>query len=511
MSIRINADASHRPTSETFGDNARAALGDEQLRAALDRAMAVFGERRHAAVAAVPDWEAMRDRARAVKDEVLLNLDRYLKEFVANAEVAGATVHWAREASEACEIVVELAAARGVRSVVKSKSMVTEEIHLNAAFAERGIEAVETDLGEYIVQLAGETPSHVVAPAIHKSRRDVAELFAATLGSDPLSDETALTRIAREKLRRRFSDAGMGISGVNFGVADTGTIAILENEGNARLTTTVPSVHVALMGIEKLIPRIADLALMLLVLSRSGSGQAITSYQSLITGVKRRRDDEGPSELHIVLLDNGRSRMLAHPVTRQSLACIRCGACLNVCPVYQQIGGHAYGTVYSGPIGAVISPQLMGLSKTSELPYASSLCGACREACPVKIDIPELLLHLRTEVVSGRSSTVDDDGQNRPPPRDAMERFAFRLFSIVMTRPWLMERSSGIGRFVLRMIPKGGSGGRFEGFLRRALPPLGAWTASRDMRPLAPQSFRDLWKASLAREAERLPRSGPDS
>ena len=484
--------------SEAFGDNARVALADTELRSALDRAMSVFGERRHASVAAVPNWQELRNRARDLKDDVLLNLDRYLEEFAANAEDAGATVHWARDATEACRIITNLADTHGVRSVVKSKSMATEEIHLNVALAGRGIEPVETDLGEYIIQLAGETPSHVVAPAIHKSKRQVSELFAEKLGTALTDDETVLTQIARQTLRRRFSEAGMGISGVNFAVAETGTIVILENEGNARLATTVPAIHVAVMGIEKLIPRFTDLALMLTVLSRSGSGQQITSYQSMLTGVKRCPEDEGSKELHIVLLDNGRSRMLAHPVTRQSLACIRCGACLNVCPVFQQVGGHAYGSVYSGPIGAVITPQLMGLSTTSELPYASSLCGACREACPVKIDIPELLLHLRAAVVEGGTPATRAAGMDDPPPRNRKERAAFRAYAVVMSRPRLMEWSASIARVLQRITRSdGGRVGAQTGILSRLAPPLGAWTAWRDLRPLAPRSFRELWRESL--------------
>jgi len=377
-------------------------------------------------------------------------------------------VHWARDAAEACDIIGGIAERRGARTVVKSKSMASEEIHLNAALARRGIEPVETDLGEYIVQLAGETPSHIVVPAIHKTRAQIAALFAEKLGIAPSDDVTTLAAAARQALRRRFAEADLGISGVNFAVAETGTILILENEGNARLTTSLPRTHVALMGIEKVIPRFADLEVFLKLLPRSGTGQVLTAYQSLITGTKRRLQDEGPEELHIVVLDNGRSRMLASPVTRQALACIRCGACLNACPVYRQIGGHAYGSVYPGPIGAVLSPQLFGLARSAALPYASTLCGACRDVCPVKIDIPALLLHLRAQVVAGRVGE----------PR-SLERLAFRIYTAVMVRPrlfaWLMRAVRSL----------------------RIMPPLGAWTKWRDLRPLAPQSFRELWQAGL--------------
>src|SRR5713101_2531375 len=394
------------PTTETFDANARAALTNTQLRGALRNATSLFGARRLEAARGLDNWEELRSHARAIKDETLLHLNQYLEEFAANAEKVGAQIHWARDADEANGIVCRLACERGARLVVKSKSMVTEEIHLNAALQAVGVDAVETDLGEYIIQLAGETPSHIIAPAIHKTKGQIAELFTDKLGIAPTNDIARLTSTARQVLRQKFAAADIGISGVNFGVAETGTILILENEGNIRLTTSLPKTHIAVMGIEKVVPRLADLEVFLKLLPRSGTGQHLTSYQSLITGTKRRPEDEGPDEVHIILLDNGRSRMLARAVTRQSLACIRCGACLNACPVYQQVGGHAYGSVYPGPIGAVITPQLTPIKMSAQLPYASSLCGACREVCPVKIDIPELLLHLRSEVVEGTMSSI---------------------------------------------------------------------------------------------------------
>src|ERR1041385_8116655 len=385
-------------SSETFRENARAALADVHLRGALKHATTLFGERRKEAAASLPNWEALRIEARAIKDEALSHLDRYLDEFARNAEHRGAKIHRAHDAAAANAIICKLAADARARVIVKSKSMTTEETHLNDALEAAGMQVVETDLGEYIIQLADEPPSHIIAPAIHKTRGQIAELFTAELGMPPTDDIVQLTSTARTTLRNRFATADLGISGVNFAIAETGTIVIIENEGNIRLTTSLPRVHVAVMGIEKVIPRFADLDVFLKLLPRSGTGQRLTTYQSFITGTKRHASDEGPEELHVVLLDNGRSRMLAHPVTRQSLACIRCGACLNACPVYQQIGGHAYGSVYPGPIGAVITPQLMGIEKAAQLPYASSLCAACREVCPVKIDIPELLLYLRAEI-----------------------------------------------------------------------------------------------------------------
>lgn len=452
--------------TETFAENAKAALQDAQLRGALRHVTTIFGKKRSEAAASLSNWEELRSQARAIKDEVLLHLDRYLETFVQNAEKRGAKVHWARDAAEANAIVTRLTVERGARNVVKSKSMTTEEIHLNAALERAGMHVVETDLGEYIIQLAHETPSHIIAPAIHKTKRQVAELFTTELGMAPTDDVDQLTSMARSTLRERFATADVGISGVNFGIVETGTIVIVENEGNIRLTTSLPRTHIALMGIEKLLPRFADLDVFLKLLPRSGTGQALSTYQSFITGTKRNASDEGPEEVHIVLLDNGRSRMLAHPVTRQSLACIRCGACLNSCPVYQQIGGHAYGSVYPGPIGAVITPQLIGLQKAAQLPYASSLCGACREVCPVKIDIPRLLLHLRGEI------------SEKQPRGRTKERLAFKFWAFVMTRPRLYEKTATAARLLQRLFKL----------------PVRAWTNGRDLRPIEAESFREHWR-----------------
>jgi L-lactate dehydrogenase complex protein LldF len=290
-------------------------------------------------------------------------------------------------------------------------------------------------------------------------------------------------------LRNHFAAAEIGVSGVNFGIAETGTILILENEGNIRLTTSLPAVHIAVMGIEKILPRFADLDVFLKLLPRSGTGQRLSAYQSLITGVKRQANDEGPEEVHIVLLDNGRSKMLAHPVTRQSLACIRCGACLNVCPVYQQIGGHAYGSVYPGPIGAVITPQLVGIARSAQLPYASSLCGACREVCPVKIDIPQLLLHLRSVIKEESAQHARGSWS---------ERTTFKLWASVMTRTWLYRASAGLGRMFQRFIVRQGKITKASSRWASSIPPLGAWTLGRDLRPFEAKSFRERWRSELS-------------
>jgi L-lactate dehydrogenase complex protein LldF len=483
------ADATAYGTPEVFDQNARRALIDPQLRSALRHLAVTFGEKRALAIASVDDWEGLRERARAIKDETLAHLDQYLEEFANNAEASGAQVHWAHDGQDVCKLIVQLLQERGARRVVKSKSMATEEIHLNAALEAAGITTVETDLGEWIIQLAHETPSHIVVPAIHKSKKQIADLFVDKLGIEPTDDVARLTSAARRILRQRFAEADAGISGVNFGVAETGSMLILENEGNIRLTTGLPKIHIAVMGIEKVIPRLADLDVFLKLLPRSGTGQRLTAYQSVITGKKKSPDDEGPEEVHIILMDNGRSRMLAHPVTRQSLACIRCGACLNACPVYQQVGGHAYGSVYPGPIGAVITPQLIGIGKAAQLPYASSLCGACREVCPVKIDIPELLLHLRAQIAEPMAS-----GASAPPKRKALESLAFRLYAFAWSRPALYEFGGKVLRLLQRPAIQDGKIGKVGGTMSKLLPPLGAWTAGRDARPLAPRSFREQWR-----------------
>lgn len=459
---------------EHFDANARAALANEPQRRALRKATDTFGERRLGTLSRTPDWEAWRSRARAVKDHVLAHLDHYLEQFERNALANGITVHWAADAAEANDIVVRLAREAGTATVVKSKSMTTEEIELNHALESVGIEAVETDLGEWIQQLAHEPPFHIVVPAIHKSREDVAALFEEKVGTPHDASAPVLTAAAREALRRKFLAAGLGISGANFAIAETGSILILENEGNARLTTSVPAVHVAVVGIEKLLPRIADLDVFLKLLPRSGTGQDLTTYQSLLSGPVPA-GAQGPRAIHVVLLDNGRTRMLDQEVTRQSLACIRCGACLNACPVYQQVGGHAYGSVYPGPIGAVITPQLAGLSRARQLPFASSLCGACRDVCPVKIDIPGLLLHLRREVVEGKDA----------PSRRLAERMAFRTWRFAMGSAARYRVFTALARLGQALVPRA---------LRRRMPVLAQWAAGRTLPELAPRSFRSQWQ-----------------
>jgi len=479
-------------TSETFDRNSREALKNPQLRSALRNLTATFGDRRRTAIRTVENFEGLRERARRIKDETLLHLDTYLEQFESNAEKAGAKIHWARDGSEACQIVLDLITEIGATKVVKSKSMATEEIHLNHALEDKGIYPVETDLGEWIIQLAGETPSHIVVPAIHKSKRQIAALFTDKVGLEKTDDVDRLTATARDFLRSRFAESEVGISGVNFGVAETGTIVIVENEGNIRLTTGVPRRHIALMGIEKIVPGLGDIDVFLKLLPRSGTGQDLTAYQSFITGTKRDSDDEGPDELHIVLMDNGRSRLLSHPVTRQTLACIRCGACLNACPVYQQIGGHAYGAVYPGPIGAILTPQLFGLGKAKQLPYASSLCGACREVCPVKIDIPDVLLHLRAQITDGVGNGVVAYTAVR---KKFVERAAFAAYGFAWRRPWLYRFGAGISRLLQKLIVRDNK--ITSNKIADLVLPIAAWTAGRDAPPIAARSFRDIWRSDL--------------
>ena len=384
----------------TFHGRVDLALKDRALHAAMARATGRLVAARDAGMAAFNHAEQVRDHARAIRAHTIARLDDYLRRFEASVQSRGGHVHWAATAEDAVGIVADIARRHGVRTAVKSKSMVSEEIELNAALAAAGVEVLETDLGEFVVQIDGDHPSHIVGPIIHKSKSDVAASFRTHLGAsdEDLADVACMTAFARRTLRVGFLKADMGISGGNFGVAETGSLCICTNEGNGRLTTTLPRVHVALMGIERLVPTLADLGVMLQVLGRSATGQKLTVYSNVITGPRRRSADaaaegeaDGPEHLHVVLVDNGRSRLLGGELA-EILYCIRCGACLNACPVYQGIGGHAYGTVYPGPVGAVLTPGLRGLAGFHELPQASSLCGACREICPVRIDIPRMLL-----------------------------------------------------------------------------------------------------------------------
>src|SRR5271157_3643917 len=410
QSSGVHSNDIHKSGAET--------IGNTRLEEAYRSSTLRLFTHRLAAIAEVPGFNRLRDAGREVKRPTIENLDYYLAQFADNVERNGGQMHWASTAAEACRIVVEIVQQSAAREVVKAKSMVGEEVELNHALEAAGIRAIETDLGEFIIQLAGERPAHIVAPAIHKTREDVSELFAEHLKAERTAVPEQLTAIARRALREMFQKAGVGVTGANFAVAETGTVVVIENEGNIRMCTTVPRVHIALIGIEKLIPRLADLGIFLRLLGRSGTGQKLTVYTSLLTG-SRRPGEDGPEEMHVVLVDNGRTKSLADPKMREMLYCIRCGACLNTCPVYRKIGGHAYGWVYSGPIGALVTPELVGIGQARELPFASSLCGAGREVCPVKINIPDLLLHLR----SNAQEQAPLRGESLVP-----ERLMFRLW-----------------------------------------------------------------------------------
>jgi L-lactate dehydrogenase complex protein LldF len=432
-----------------------------------------FTELRDGAVAAFPALDDMRDRAREIRIRTLRDLDLHLARFADAAAERGASVFFAADAAEAVGYIRDLALRRGVHKVIKSKSMVSEEIHLNPALEADGIEVVETDLGEFIIQLAGDTPSHIIAPAIHMTAADIGRLFTDKLGVEFTDDADELNAIARRHLRREFLTADMGISGVNFAVAESGAICIVTNEGNGRLTTTAPRIHVALMGMERIVPTQRDLAQMLEVLARSGTGQRLSVYTNVITGPRRPGDPDGPDELHVVILDNGRTRALTGD-TAEILACIRCGACLNACPVYRAVGGHAYGAVYPGPIGAVVNPALDGPGPWDDLPFASTLCGACREVCPVRIDIPGLLLTLRARTMA----EGEVFGWLRP---------GLAAYTAVTTKPVRWRGFLWLGAVASRLVGR-------SGWIERLPFHASGWTRYRSLRAPAKQSFRRWWR-----------------
>ena len=455
-----------RTPSDSFPEAAHRELGNVQLRANLGNATSTIRAKRARVVDELPDWEELRDAGSAIKADVMANLDTYLLQFEQALTAAGATVHWARDGDEACAVVAEVARKHGASEVVKVKSLTTDEIELGSALADHGIHALETDFAELILQLDGDWSSHILVPAIHRNRTEIRDLFRRTIAPGIESDDpAALAAAARLYLRERFLDARVGVSGANFGIAETGTLCVVESEGNGRMCTTLPPVLVSIIGIEKLVPTFADLEVFLQLLPRSSTGERMNPYTSLWTGVS---PGDGPQELHVVLLDNGRTRVLEDEIGRQALHCIRCSACLNVCPVYSRTGGHAYGSVYPGPIGAILTPQLIGIENAPSLPFASSLCGACYDACPVKIDIPRVLLHLRERAV---------DATGKPPERLAMSAMAW-----VFARAGRLRFAQTLARLLQRPLVR-------SGVIRRLPPPLSAWTRTRDMRPVAPFSF----------------------
>jgi L-lactate dehydrogenase complex protein LldF len=458
-----------------FQAAAREALGDAQLRRNLGHATSTIRARRAEAVAELPDWEALREAGRAIKANTLAHLDEHLLALEAAVQRRGGQVHWARDAAECSRIVTGLVQATGEREVVKVKSMTTMEIGLNEALADAGIDALETDLAELIVQLGEDRPSHILVPAIHRNRTEIRDLFRATIGPPDVSDEpAALAEAARRHLRERFLRAKVAISGANFAVAETGTVVVVESEGNGRMCTTLPETLITVCGIEKLVPRWQDLEVFLQLLPRSSTAERMNPYTSLWSGVT---DGDGPSAFHLVLLDNGRSDVLADAPARETLACIRCSACLNVCPVYERTGGHAYGSVYPGPIGAILTPQLDPGPPADTLPFASSLCGACYEVCPVKIDIPQVLLHLRARTVRDHAHGVR--GAVAP------ERLAMRSLARIFSTRARYERAQ-------RLVARGRPLAR-DGVLRHLPGPLAAWGRARELPAIPAQTFREWW------------------
>jgi L-lactate dehydrogenase complex protein LldF len=469
--------------AEEFKIQARVLTRDLRHRELIQTALRKYEPVRDKNRAAFQNWEAAREAAAQTKWEAVNHLDTYLGEFVRHIEGRGTRVHWASTGEQARDIILGIVREKNARSLIKSKAMTSEEIHLNEALEDAGFTVVESDLGEFIVQLRKEAPYHIVFPAMHLTRGEISELFQRELASAPTDNPEDLTMIARRVLRQKYITADVGLTGANFAIAETGMISITENEGNARLTAALPKTMIALLGIEKVLPRLEDLALFLPMLATVGTGQAMTCYNSLYGGPRQPGEPDGPEEFHVVLLDNRRTELLADAEQRDSLHCIRCGGCLNVCPIFRNVGGHSYGTTYSGPIGSVITPHLRGLQDWKHLSYASSLCGACTEICPVKINLHHHLLHNRRNAARQKPS--------------AGERLALRGFAFIVNRPGLYRLVKRAGRLLQRFHPlvKGSR-----------LDPARAWTRTRELPPVARETFKEYWRRRRSSEV-RDPKS----
>ncbi|MDO8605745.1 MAG: LutB/LldF family L-lactate oxidation iron-sulfur protein [Phaeospirillum sp.] len=459
-----------------FGGKARVALNDPKLRANFRRAMDGLMSKRAAQFSDKEEWTALRARGAAVRARALARLPELLEQLEAKLTANGVTVHWAETTAEANAVVLEILQKAGARRVIKGKSMVTEEMHLNAHLEANGIRAVESDLGEYIIQLAGQAPSHIVMPCIHMNKVEIAELFAARIEGQPYTENVdELTAAARKALRDRFADADAGISGVNFAVAETGTLVLIENEGNGRLSTTLPPLHIAVTGIEKVLEKLDDVAPLLSLLPRSATGQVVTTYVNMISGPRKPGEKDGPKEVHLVLLDNGRSRVFCDTELADTLRCIRCAACMNHCPVYTRVGGHTYSFTYPGPIGKILTPQIEGLDCAGDQPHASTLCGACAEVCPVQIPIPDLLARLRTEAVHPTSIAVKGGGSGR----SLAESLGWGGWTALYSSPLIYRIST-------RLL------GLFGNLMPACTPMLREWTRIRSKPKFAAKSLHEL-------------------
>jgi L-lactate dehydrogenase complex protein LldF len=454
-----------------FLDAAGSITRNLRHRGLIQTALRKYESARDRRKAAFHDWESARQAAAETKWEAINHLDEHLVSFADKLESRGTKVHWCGNGIEARDLIRDIIRDAGAKCVVKSKAMTAEEIHLNEALEKDGFEVVESDLGEFIVQLRKEPPYHIVFPAMHLTRDEISDLFEKELGSAPTREPEELTMIARRALRRKYVTADVGITGANFAIAETGMVSITENEGNARLTAALPRTMITLLGIEKVLPRMEDLALFLPMLATAGAGQAITGYNTLYSGPRQPGESDGPTEWHVVLLDNRRTELLADPEQRDALHCIRCGACLNVCPIFKNVGGHTYGTTYSGPVGSVITPHLRGLQDWKHLSGSSSLCGACTEACPVRIDLHHHLLQNRRNAASEKPSTL--------------ERLTWRLHAFLMNSPSLYHLAKECGR-VFEPLRKATEG--------TVLDPVRSWTTTRTLPPVAPVSFKEWWR-----------------
>jgi L-lactate dehydrogenase complex protein LldF len=474
VSVRVGKTS----TAAEFPSAAKVALKNDQLRRNVHHATNVIRNKRALRVEEMPDWEALRDTASAIKAHTLKHLDTYLVEFERNCELAGGKVHWARDADEANKIAIGLVREYQGTEVIKVKTMTSDEVQMNVALEHAGITPYETDLADMIVQMGNDEPSHIVVPALHRNRFEVRDLFRETMSLPELTEQPEeLTGAARTYLRERFLNVKIGISGANFAIAETGGVCVVESEGNGRMCLTMPDVLITLVGIEKVIPKFEDLDVFLQLLPRSATGERMNPYNSLWCGV---HPGDGPRAFHVILLDNGRTKLLHEDMERETLACIRCGACLNACPVYRETGGHAYGSIYSGPIGAILSPQLQSLEHSRSLPYASTLCGACYEVCPVKINIPEILIHLRGRVVREDQSTLSG--------KLGIENLAMQGAAAAFKSQRRYEAAQRLAQIGQSFFVKDDQLTNLPGM-------AGGWTKFRDLKPIPKQSFRDWWKS----------------